>query len=60
MTKKLAPDRILQLGIGFMCSKTLLSAIEFGLFTELADTTEYKPERNVLNAIVGRLERKPR
>ena len=30
------PDRIMQLGLGFWGSKTLLSAIEIGLFTELA------------------------
>jgi O-methyltransferase domain/Dimerisation domain len=30
------PERILQLGLGFWGSKTLLSAVELGLFTELA------------------------
>lgn len=30
------PDAIMQLGMGFWGSKTLLSAIELGLFTELA------------------------
>jgi hypothetical protein len=30
------PERIMQLGLGFWGSKTLLSAIEIGLFTELA------------------------
>ena len=30
------PDAILQLGLGFWGSKTLLSAVELGLFTELA------------------------
>jgi len=30
------PDKIMQLGLGFWGSKTLLSAIELGLFTELA------------------------
>jgi hypothetical protein len=30
------PDRILQLGLGFWGSKTLLSAVELGLFSELA------------------------
>ncbi|MGH7260318.1 MAG: methyltransferase [Nitrospiraceae bacterium] len=35
-TRQLTPDRIMQLGIGFWGSKTLLSAIELGLFTELA------------------------
>jgi hypothetical protein len=32
----ISPDGILQLGLGFWGSKTLLSAIELGLFTELA------------------------
>jgi hypothetical protein len=31
-----APDKIMQLGLGFWGSKTLLSAVELGLFTELA------------------------
>jgi hypothetical protein len=31
-----SPDQIMQLGLGFWGSKTLLSAIELGLFTELA------------------------
>jgi hypothetical protein len=30
------PERIMQLGLGFWDSKTLLSAVEIGLFTELA------------------------
>jgi hypothetical protein len=30
------PDAIMQLGLGFWASKTLLSAVELGLFTELA------------------------
>ncbi len=30
------PDRIMQLGLGFMASKTLLSATELGVFTRLA------------------------
>jgi hypothetical protein len=30
------PDRIMQLGLGFWGSKTLLSAVELGVFTELA------------------------
>jgi SAM-dependent methyltransferase len=38
MTKvsTLSPDKIMQLGSAFWSSKTLLSAIELGLFTELA------------------------
>lgn len=31
-----SPDSIMQLGMGFWASKTLLSAIELGVFTELA------------------------
>ena len=35
------PDAILQLGLGFWASKTLLSAVELGLFSEstLANST---------------------
>ena len=36
MTSSVTPDRIMQLGLGFWASKTLLSAVELGLFTELA------------------------
>ena len=35
MNKEITPDSIMQLGLGFWASKTLLSAIEMGLFTEL-------------------------
>jgi hypothetical protein len=35
-TTPITPDRIMQLGFGYMASKTLLSAAELGLFTELA------------------------
>jgi hypothetical protein len=31
-----SPDRILEIGVGFWASKTLLSAVELGLWTELA------------------------
>lgn len=34
--KQVTPDAILQLGLGFWGSKALLSAVELGLFTELA------------------------
>jgi hypothetical protein len=30
------PDQIMQVGLGFWASKTLLSAVEMELFTELA------------------------
>src|SRR4051812_38281886 len=36
MHQDFTPDRILQLGLGFWGPKTLLSAIELGVFTELA------------------------
>ena len=43
------PERILQTGLAFWASKTLLSAIEMGVFTELAQG----PER--FDALSGRL-----
>ena len=36
MNAPVRPDHIMQLGLGFWASKTLLSAVELGLFTELA------------------------
>src|SRR5262245_40808119 len=36
MTHDISPDAILQLGFGYWGSKTLLSAVELGLFSELA------------------------
>jgi hypothetical protein len=36
-TTRITPARIMQLGMGFMASKTLLSAVELGLFTALAE-----------------------
>jgi len=36
MAQGITPDAILQLGFGYWGSKTLLSAVELGLFTELA------------------------
>ena len=36
MSGNISPDGILQLGLGFWGSKTFLSAVELGLFTELA------------------------
>ena len=35
-SEQASPERILQLGLGFWGSKSLLSAVEIGLFTELA------------------------
>jgi Dimerisation domain len=36
VTDAVTPANIFNLGVGFWASKTLLSAVEFGLFTELA------------------------
>jgi hypothetical protein len=36
MAEQVTPDAIMQLGFGYWGSKTLLSAVELGLFTELA------------------------
>ncbi len=37
MTDQLKPDNIMQLGLGFWGSKTMLSAIELGVFTQLGE-----------------------
>ena len=36
-TEPPAPDRIIEIGLGFWGAKTLLSAVELGLFTQLAE-----------------------
>src|SRR5215210_5930007 len=38
MNAPVKPDQIMQLGLGFWASKTLLSAVELGLFTALAES----------------------
>ncbi|MBV8206430.1 MAG: methyltransferase, partial [Acidobacteria bacterium] len=48
------PDEILQVGLGFWASKALLSAVEMGLFTELAR------HPGDLHALQGRLGLHPR
>src|SRR6202051_1002904 len=48
------PDQILQVGLGFWASKTLLSAVEMELFTELAKHPEDLP------TLTGRLGLHPR
>ncbi|MFL6426855.1 MAG: methyltransferase [Acidobacteriaceae bacterium] len=48
------PDHIMQVGLGFWASKTLLSAVEMGVFTELARGPEE------LDALAGRLGLHPR
>ncbi len=40
MTAHLTPEKILQVGLGFWASKTLLSAVEMEVFTELAKHPE--------------------
>ena len=54
MSEHLTPEHIMQIGLGFLASKTLLSAVEMGLFTELAK----HPEN--LEAVQGRLGLHPR
>ena len=38
------PTRIMQIGMGFFAAKTLLSAVEFGLFAALAEGPQTLPE----------------
>ena len=40
MSEHPTPEQILQVGLGFWASKTLLSAVEMDLFTELAKHPE--------------------
>jgi hypothetical protein len=40
MSEQLTPEHILQVGLGFMATKTLLSAVEMEVFTELARQPE--------------------
>lgn len=54
MNDQLTPDHILQLGLGFWGSKTLLSAVELGVFSELAGG----PQEG--SALVERLALHPR
>ena len=54
MSEQLNPERILQTGLGFWASKTLLSAIEMSLFTELSHGAE------PFEALSGRLGLHPR
>ena len=53
-TPALTPDHIIQTGLAFWASKTLLSAVEMRLFTELA----HGPEN--FEALSGRLGLHPR
>src|SRR5918994_2157312 len=51
-SERSTPEQILSLGLGFWGSKTLLSAVEIGLFTELAKgslTFETLTERLMLH-----------
>ncbi len=54
MTPTLSPEKILQTGLAFWASKTLLSAIEIGIFSELAHGPQY------FDALSGRLGLHPR
>jgi hypothetical protein len=48
------PDHMMQVGLGFWTSKALLSALEMGVFTELADGPR------VFSELAGRLGLHPR
>ncbi len=54
MSERLNPEKILQTGLAFWASKTLLSAVEMGLFSELSRGPEY------FEALSGRLGLHPR
>lgn len=54
MNEQLNPEKILQTGMAFWASKTLLSAVEMGVFTELA----HGPES--FDSLSGRLGLHPR
>ena len=54
MTTNSSPEQILQVGLGFWASKTLLSAVEMEVFTELAKKAED------LETLRGRLGLHPR
>jgi O-methyltransferase domain/Dimerisation domain len=54
LSERLTPEKILQTGLAFWPSKTLLSAIEMGVFTELARGPE------CFDALSGRLGLHPR
>ena len=54
MNQSLTPERILQTGLAFWASKTLLSAIEVGVFTELTQGAQ------PLDALASRLGLHPR
>ena len=51
--EQVTPDAIMQLGLGFWGSKTLLSAVELGLFTELAAAPEGGLDADALAARLG-------
>jgi hypothetical protein len=53
-THRLNPEHILQIGMGFWASKTLLSAVELELFTRLGDGVQTAEE------IAATLELHPR
>ena len=57
MAMPVAPDKILQLGFACWGSKTLLSAIELGLFTQLAKGPRSHAELEKLLGLHGRSSR---
>jgi Dimerisation domain len=51
--EQVTPDAIMQLGLGFWGSKTLLSAVELGLFAELAASDGGQLDADALAARLG-------
>ncbi|MFQ5674143.1 MAG: methyltransferase dimerization domain-containing protein, partial [Nitrospinales bacterium] len=48
MTEPATPKRIIDLGAGFMSAKVLLTAVELGVFTELAKSEKTLAELRAL------------
>ena len=57
MHEQPTPDKILQTGLAFWPSKTLLSAIEMGVFTELAHGPEHIADQDQHHGGDGRAGR---
>ncbi|MEE1670534.1 methyltransferase dimerization domain-containing protein [Streptomyces sp. WAC07094] len=63
VNESITPEPILRLGLGFMASKTLLSAVELNIFTVLArggrDRASIAAEVGLHPKIFRRLPRRP-
>ena len=56
---ELSPSRILEVGSGFWPSKTLLSAVELGLFTKLGNLSMTGRELQAALALSPRVDAAP-